>query len=83
MVFGIISVVIPISSLLFEPRLLGLFGMLCGVLAVVLFAKFKGDYDGSRRRLGGMGLSVVGLVTGIVGTVLCIPFVLFLVAFLA
>jgi len=43
-------------------------GLVCGIIAIVLFAKFTGDYNASGQRLGGRGMAIAGLVTGIVGT---------------
>ena len=42
-------------------------GPVCGTIAIVLFAKFSGDYNRSRRQLEGRGMAIAGLVTGIIG----------------
>lgn len=42
-------------------------GVACGTIAIVLFAKFNKDYHASGQQLGGRGMGIAGLVTGIIG----------------
>jgi hypothetical protein len=49
---------------------LPLVGIVCGPIAIVLYVKFSRDYNASGRRLGGRGMSIAGLVCGIVGCVI-------------
>ena len=43
-------------------------GLVCGVIAIVLYAKFNRAFRESGEQLGGKGMAIAGLVTGIVGT---------------
>jgi len=43
-------------------------GPVCGIIAIVLFVRFNRDFQASGRTLGGRGMAIAGLVTGIVGT---------------
>jgi len=42
-------------------------GPACGIIAIVLFAKFNRAYHDSGQTLGGRGMAIAGLVTGIIG----------------
>ncbi|MBN2497954.1 MAG: DUF4190 domain-containing protein [Deltaproteobacteria bacterium] len=46
---------------------LPLIGPICGTIAIVLYAKFIGDFNASGGRLVGKGMAIAGLVTGIIG----------------
>jgi len=43
-------------------------GLVCGTIAIVMFAKFNSAYHASGQTLGGRGMAIAGLVTGIIGT---------------
>jgi len=42
-------------------------GPVCGTIAIVMFAKFNTAYHASGQTLGGRGMAIAGLVTGIIG----------------
>jgi hypothetical protein len=45
-------------------------GLVCGTIAIILFAKFNNSYKemlSSGQTLGGRGMAIAGLVTGIIG----------------
>lgn len=58
MVLGIVATVLCCLPLV---------GPICGSIAIVLFARFNGDYHRSGQQLGGRGMAIAGLVTGIIG----------------
>jgi hypothetical protein len=58
MVLGIVSVVLCCLPAV---------GPVCGTLAIVFFAKFNSSYHASGQMLGGRGMAIAGLVTGIIG----------------
>ena len=68
MVLGIVSVVL--SCL---PGV----GLVTGTIAIVLFAKFNGDFHRSGQQIGGRGMAIAGLVTGIVGAALGLFYLLY------
>jgi hypothetical protein len=45
-------------------------GPACGIIAIVLYTKFNRDFNASGQKLGGKGMGIAGLVTGIIGTAL-------------
>jgi hypothetical protein len=59
MVLGIVAIVLSCLPLV---------GVACGTIAIVLFAKFNSDYHASGQQLGGRGMAIAGLVTGIIGS---------------
>ncbi|PID38165.1 MAG: hypothetical protein CSB49_07030 [Proteobacteria bacterium] len=58
LVLGIVSIVLCCLPMV---------GPVCGTLAIVMYAKFNGDYRQSGQQLGGRGMAIGGLVTGIIG----------------
>lgn len=58
MVLGIVSVVLCCIPAV---------GPACGTIAIVLFAKFNTAYNLSGQQLGGRGMAIAGLITGIIG----------------
>lgn len=58
MILGIVSTVLCCLPLV---------GPICGTIAIVLFARFNGDFHRSGQQLGGRGMAIAGLVTGIIG----------------
>jgi hypothetical protein len=61
MVLGIISVVFGCLPFV---------GLVCGTIAIVLYVKFNADFERGGQQLGGRGMAIAGLVTGIVGAVI-------------
>jgi len=49
---------------------LPLIGPVCGTIAIVLYAKFNRAYRESGETIGGKGMAIAGLVTGIVAAAL-------------
>ena len=58
MVLGIVSIVLGCIPFV---------GIICGTIAIVLYAKFISDFSASGERLQGKGLAIAGLVCGIIG----------------
>lgn len=58
MVLGIVAAVL--SCLPFV-------GPVCGTIAIVMYVKFNKAFQESGEQLGGKGMAVAGLVTGIIG----------------
>jgi hypothetical protein len=61
-------------------------GIVCGTLAIIFFAKFNTSYRGmlnSGETLGGRGMAIAGLVTGIVGGALNLFYTIWYFVFVA